>query len=116
MALPPPSPDRYATPPDPDLVERTDEWPEALERRAAERRRSHVDVQVEGDRSQADAQVVNHGPGGFFVECAQGFPPGQTVTVVCRGKRRAAEVVHQRAVPRSLVGMRNPGMGLRLVD
>ena len=118
MALSPPSPGQYDEGPAAAGFAERDEWPEALERRDGARARSHVEVEVEieGALSHVSAEVVNHGPGGFYLECGEEFGPGSKVTVICRGKRRQAEIVHERKVPRSLTGMRRPGVGVRLID
>ncbi len=116
MALSPPSPGQYDEGPARAGSPERDAWPEALERRGGARKRSHVEVEVEDETTHASAQVVNHGPGGFYLECGEEYGPGHKVTVICRGKRREAEVVHVRKVPRSLTGMRRPGVGVRLVD
>lgn len=116
MALSPPSPDQYDDAQVGDSDPQRDAWPEALERRGGDRKRSKVAVEIEGGPLHASAEVVNHGPGGFYLECGEELEPGSEVTVICRGKRRLAEVVHLRKVPRSLTGMRLPGVGVRLLD
>jgi len=88
-------------------------WPEAFERRDHERGRVDAPIELLIDGHSLSAELENDHLQGAFIRADHELRPGQTLSLRQGSRTREMEVVHVRAVPRSLTGMCLAGAGLR---